>query len=83
MFTQYSVKKKKTSMCKYDVLLCLYIAFHLSVCNASEGETSHSILKHTYPQRSSGAACYGEAEFIYSLSEFLFIVGFCHENGQY
>lgn len=83
MFTQYFVKKKKTTMGKYDVLLCLYISFHLSVCNASEGETSHSILKHTYPHRSSGAAWCWEAEFSYHLSEFLFTAFFCHENGQY
>ena len=35
-------------MGKYDVLLCLYPSFNLSVCNAYEGETNHSILKHTH-----------------------------------
>lgn len=45
-------------MGKYDVLLCLYTSFNLSVCNAYEGETSRSILKHTYPHRSAAPAWY-------------------------
>lgn len=71
MFSQYSVKKK-TTMGKYDVLLSLYPSFNLSICNAYEGETNHSILKRTYPHRSSGAAWYWEAELIYSMPGFLF-----------
>lgn len=45
-------------MGKYDVLMCLYTSFDLSLCNAYEGEMNHSILKHAWPQRSSGAAWY-------------------------
>lgn len=63
-------------MGKYDVFLCLYSSFNLSVCKAYEGETNHSSLKCTYPHGSCGVAWYGEAEVSYSLPGFLFAQDF-------
>lgn len=89
----HSLCLKKAAMSKYNVFLCLYSPFILSVCKVYEGETNHSSLEHTYPHRSWGAAWYGEQNsvipFLGFFSHRIFIhilsvlVGvFCHEASQ-